>query len=82
MNEEEIVEKLKRALDETKGENEMLKYRCMEKETYIVGCGGEYAWQKAIKLTKDQAKAIKWFINETDVDYYIQEASEVTEEIE
>lgn len=43
---------------------------------------GEYDWQKAIKLTKDQAKAIKWFINETDIDYYIQKASEVTEEIE
>lgn len=78
MNEEE----LRRALDETKAENIALKHRYMEKETYIVGCMGEYDWQKAIKLTKDQAKAIKWFINETDIDYYIQKASEVTEEIE
>lgn len=77
MNEEE----LRRVLDETKDENIALKHRYMEKETYIVGCGGEYAWQKAIRLTKDQAKAIEWFIDETDVDYYIQKASEVTEEI-
>lgn len=53
----------------------------MEKETYVIG-GMEYNWQRAIKLTEEQAKAIEWFINETDVDYYIQKASEVKEEIE
>lgn len=53
----------------------------MEKETYIIG-GMEFDWQKAIKLTEDQAKAIEWFIDKSDVDYYIQKASEVTEEIE
>lgn len=76
MNEEE----LRRALEEIEQENKALKYRCMEKETYIVG-GLEYNWQKAIKLTEEQAKAIEWFIDKTDIDYYIQKASEVKEEI-
>ena len=53
----------------------------MEKETYIIA-DIDRTWQKAIKLTEDQAKAIDWFINETDVDYYIQKADEVKEEIE
>ena len=77
MNEEE----LRRALEEIKDENKALKYRYMEKETYIIG-GMEYNWQRAIRMTEDQAKAIAWFIEESDVDYYIQKASEVTEEIE
>lgn len=53
----------------------------MEKETYIVG-GLEYDWQKSIKLTEEQAKAIEWFIDVSDVDYYIQKASEVKDEVE
>ena len=52
----------------------------MEKETYIVSDLDNY-WQKAIKLTEDQAKAIEWFIDKSDIDYYIQKASEVKEEI-
>ncbi len=78
MNEEE----LKRELEEIRAENKALKYRFMEKETYIIGEVTECGWQKAIRLTKNQAKSIKWFIDETGVDYYIQKASEVTEEIE
>ncbi len=53
----------------------------MEKETYIVG-GLEYDWQKAIKLTEEQAKAIEWFIDVSDVGYFIQKASEVKDEVE
>lgn len=53
----------------------------MEKETYIVS-DIDGIWQKAIKLTEEQAKDIDWFIGQSDVDYYIQKASEVTEEIE
>lgn len=53
----------------------------MDKETYIIG-GMEYNWQRAIRMTEEQAKAIEWFIDETDADYYIQKASEVSEEIE
>ena len=53
----------------------------MEKETYVIG-GLGYDWQRAVKLTEEQAKAIEWFIDETDENYYIQKASEVTEEIE
>ena len=76
MNEED----LRRALEDMKNENKALKYRCMDKETYVIG-GIEYDWQKAIKLTEDQAKAIEWFIDESDVDYYIQKASEVKDEV-
>ncbi len=76
MNEEE----LRRALEELKNENKALKYRSTEKETYIVGAL-EYNWQKAINLTEEQAKAIEWFIDVSDIDYYIQKASEVKEEI-
>jgi hypothetical protein len=53
----------------------------MEKETYIVSDLDNY-WQKAIKLTEEQAKAIEWFIDKTDIDYYIQKASEVKDEVE
>jgi hypothetical protein len=53
----------------------------MDKETYVIG-GMEYNWQRAIRMTEEQAKAVEWFINETDVNYYIQKASEVKEEIE
>ena len=53
----------------------------MDKETYVIG-GLEYDWQRVIKMTEEQAKAIDWFIDETDVDYYIQKASEVREEIQ
>lgn len=53
----------------------------MEKETYIIG-GMEYNWQRAIKMTEEQAKAIEWFIGESDVDYYICKTSEISEEIE
>jgi len=76
MNEEE----LRRELEELKNENKALKYRSTEKETYIVG-GLEYDWQKAIRLTEEQAKAIEWFIDKSDVDYYIQKASEVKDEV-
>lgn len=51
------------------------------KETYIVSDLDHY-WQKAIKMTEEQAKAIEWFIDKTDVDYYIQKASEVKDEVE
>jgi len=77
MNEEE----LKRAFEEMEQENRALKYRCEEKETYVIG-GMEYNWQRAIKLSEEQAKAIGWFIGETDIDYYIEKASEVREEIQ
>lgn len=53
----------------------------MDKEAYVIG-GMEYDWQRAIRMTEEQAKAIEWFVNETDADYYIQKASEVKEEIE
>ena len=53
----------------------------MNKETYVIS-NLEYDWQKAIRMTEEQAKAIEWFIGETDVDYYIQKADEVKEEIE
>ncbi len=51
------------------------------KEVYVVS-DIDNDWQKVVKLTEEQAKAIDWFIGESDVDYYIQKASEVTEEIE
>lgn len=51
----------------------------MEKETYVIG-GMEYNWQRAIRMTEEQAKAVEWFIEETDIDYYIEKASEVKEE--
>lgn len=53
----------------------------MDKETYVVS-NLDYDWQRVIKMTEDQAKAIDWFIEETDIDYYIEKASEVKEEIE
>ncbi len=53
----------------------------MEKETYIVS-NLDNDWQRAIRLTEEQAKAIEWYIDETDIDYYIQKASEVKEEVE
>ena len=53
----------------------------MEKETYVVSDLDNY-WQKAIRLTEEQAKAIEWFIDKTDIDYYIQKASEVKDEVE
>jgi hypothetical protein len=52
----------------------------MGKETYIVS-DLDNCWQKAIKLTEEQAKAIEWFIDVSDVDYYIQKASEVKDEV-
>ncbi len=52
-----------------------------EKETYVIS-SMDGTWQKAIKLTEEQARAIDWFVDETGVDYYIQKASEVKEEIE
>jgi len=77
MNEEE----LRRALEELKNGNKALKYRSTEKETYIVS-DLDNCWQKAIRLTEEQAKAIEWFIDVSDVDYYIQKASEVKDEVE
>ena len=77
MNEEE----LRRELEELKNENKALKYRCMEKETYVVS-DMDGMWQKAIRLTEEQAKAIEWYIDKTDIDYYIQKASEVKDEEE
>lgn len=53
----------------------------MEKETYVVS-DFDGLWQSVIRMTEEQAKAIEWFIGETDVDYYIQKASEISEEIE
>lgn len=53
----------------------------MEKETYVVS-SLENDWQKVIKLTEEQAKAIDWFIDVAGITCYIQKASEVTEEIE
>ncbi len=77
MNEEE----LKKAFEEMEKENRALKFRCEDKETYVVSdLNG--LWQRVLKMTDDEARAIEWFIAETDVDYYIQKASEVTEEIE
>ncbi len=52
----------------------------MEKETYIVSTL-DCDWQKAIRMTEDQAKAIEWFIEETDIDYYIEKAIEVKDEV-
>lgn len=51
------------------------------KETYIVS-DLDNDWQKAIRLTKEQAKAIEWFLSVTDVDYFIEKASEIKEEVE
>ena len=34
-----------------------------------------------IAESEEQAKAIEWFIEETDIDYYIEKAIEVNEEI-
>lgn len=50
------------------------------KELYIVSEERNY-WQKAIKLTEEQARAIEWFINVTNADYYIKKASDVEEEV-
>ena len=50
------------------------------KELYIVSEERNY-WQKAIKLTEEQARAIEWFINVTHADYYIKKASDVEEEV-
>lgn len=77
MNEEE----LRRALEELENENKALKYRSTEKETYIVSDLDKF-WQRAIRLTEEQAKAIEWFIDVSDIDYYIQKAGEVKDEIE
>ncbi len=53
----------------------------MDKELYVISSlGGD--WQKAVKMTKEEARAIDWFIGQTDVDYYIQNAKEIVEEIE
>jgi hypothetical protein len=53
----------------------------MEKEVYIVS-DLDNVCQRAIKLTEEQAKAIEWFIETENIDYYIQKANEVKEEIE
>ena len=76
MNEEE----LRRALEDYKNENKALK-DVWKKETYIVSSLYN-DWQKAIRLTEEQAKAIEWFIDETDIDYYIQKVNEITDEVE
>lgn len=53
----------------------------MGKEVYVIA-SLENDWQKVIKLTEEQAKAIDWFIDTADISCYIQKASEVSEEIE
>lgn len=50
-------------------------------ETYIVSDLDHY-WQKAIKMTEEQANAIEWFLSVTDVDYVIEKASEIKDEVE
>ena len=56
------------------------KERLVIKDVYVIA-SLENDWQKVIKLTEEQAKAIEWFIDEADISCYIQKASEVSEEI-
>ena len=52
----------------------------MDKELYVISAlGGD--WQKVILMSKDEARAIDWFIEQTDANYYIQNAKEIQEEI-
>ncbi len=53
----------------------------MDKEVYVVS-DVNGLWQRVLKMSDDEARAIEWFIDETGLDYYIQKASEVKEEIE